>query len=66
MFDDEIQKEPTLDMAEIYRQHYEDALEEIYKLREALTEVTFERDLLKHQLGLAEDHILKYGLDEED
>ena len=59
MFEDDVVTEAKVDMAEIYRQNYMDALDEVRNLRQELAAVRYERDALKHQLNIAENYIMR-------
>ena len=63
MFEDDVIVNTKIDMAEIYRQNYMDALDEVRNLRQELAAVRYERDLLEHQLDNAESYILTSGQD---
>lgn len=47
-FDREIDEEPVLDYAEIYRENYEDALDMIRDLKDQIKELKTENELLKN------------------
>lgn len=49
---------PELDLAECYRQNYEDALDEIRNLRYKIKELEVENDLLRKDIDRAENFIL--------
>ena len=49
---------PELDLAECYRQNYEDALDEIRNLRFKIKELEVENDLLRKDIDRAENFIL--------
>lgn len=61
MFEDDVIVNDKVDMAEIYRQNYMDALDEVRNLRQELAAVRFEKDLLERQLDNAENYILASG-----
>ena len=63
MFEDDVVMNNKVDMAEIYRQNYMDALDEVRNLRQELAAVRFEKDLLERQLDNAENYILTSGQD---
>ena len=65
MFEDDVIVNNKIDMAEIYRQNYMDALDEVRNLRQELAAVRYERDLLEHQLDNAENYILFNNSDED-
>lgn len=65
MFEDDVIVNNKVDMAEIYRQNYMDALDEVRNLRQELAAVRYERDLLEHQLDNAENYILFNNSDED-
>ncbi len=58
-FEDE--HEGKIDMAEIWRQNYEDALDEVRNLNDRIRELEYERDVLIHDLKLAEEYIMHVG-----
>lgn len=58
-FEDE--NEGKIDMAEIWRQNYMDALDEVRNLNDRIRELEYERDVLIHDLKLAEDYIMHVG-----
>ena len=47
--------------AELYRQNYMDALDEVRNLRDRIRELEFERDILEHELDIAEKYIMHAG-----
>lgn len=49
---------PEIDLAEKYRQNYEDALDEIRNLRYKIKELEVENDLLRKDIDRAENFIL--------
>lgn len=57
MFVDDAIEERNIDMAEIYRQNYLDALDEIRNLRIELEETRKERDMYACQLEDTENYI---------
>lgn len=52
--------EIEIDMAELYRQNYEDALDEIRNLRYRINELEIENKLLNQDIDRAERHILYF------
>ena len=61
MYDFETALDQLTYQAELYRQNYEDALDEVRNLREKIHELEFERNMLKHQLDIAEKYIMHAG-----
>ena len=59
-FDKEYNYTPKVDNAEMYRQHYEDALDEIHNLRYRIKELEVENKLLTRDVEGAENFILHY------
>lgn len=53
----DFETEKALDMAEIYRQNYEDALDEIRNLRYRIAELEVENKLLQNDIERAENFI---------
>lgn len=51
----------TIDMAEVWRQNYMDALDEIRNLRLEIYELKIENKLLKKDIDRAENHIYNYN-----
>lgn len=50
------EKETGIDMAEIWRQNYEDALDEIRNLRYEINELKIENELLTKDIDKTENH----------
>jgi FtsZ-binding cell division protein ZapB len=50
------EKETTVDMAEIWRQNYQDALDEIRNLRYEINELKIENELLTKDIDKTENH----------
>ena len=50
------EKEAGIDMAEIWRQNYEDALDEIRNLRYEINELKIENELLSKDIDRTENH----------
>lgn len=51
----------TIDMAEVWRQNYMDALDEIRNLRYEVKELKIENKLLREDIYRAENHIYYYN-----
>lgn len=51
----------VLDYAELYRQNYQDALDEIRNLKYRIEELEITNRLLEHQLNIMEKHIVHYS-----
>lgn len=58
MFDEE---KDTVDMAEVWRQNYMDALDEIRNLQFKIKELEAEKLLLEKDIDRAENHIYHYN-----
>lgn len=56
-FENDFETKQALDMGEIYRQNYEDALDEIRNLRYRITELEIENKLLRNDVERAENFI---------
>jgi len=56
-FENDFETKQALDMGEIYRQNYEDALDEIRNLRYRITELEIENKLLQNDVERAENFI---------
>ena len=56
-FENDFETKQALDMGEIYRQNYEDALDEIRNLRYRITELEIENKLLRNDIDRAENFI---------
>lgn len=52
------EKETAVDMAEIWRQNYQDALDEIRNLRYEINELKIENELLTKDIDRAENYII--------
>lgn len=56
-FENDFETKQALDMGEIYRQNYEDALDEIRNLRCRIAELEVENKLLRSDVERAENFI---------
>lgn len=56
-FENDFETKQALDMGEIYRQNYEDALDEIRNLRCRIAELEVENKLLRNDIERAENFI---------
>jgi hypothetical protein len=56
-FENDFETKQALDMGEIYRQNYEDALDEIRNLRCRIAELEVENKLLRNDIDRAENFI---------
>jgi hypothetical protein len=56
-FENDFETKQALDMGEIYRQNYEDALDEIRNLRCRIAELEVENKLLRNDVERAENFI---------
>lgn len=56
-FENDFETKQALDMGEIYRQNYEDALDEIRNLRYRIAELEVENKLLRNDVERAENFI---------
>lgn len=61
MYDFETALDRISYQAELYRQNYMDALDEVRNLRDRVRELEFERDILEHELDIAEKYIMHAG-----
>ena len=60
------EKETAVDMAEIWRQNYQDALDEIRNLRYEINELKIENELLTKDIDRAENYIIFNSDSEND